>query len=87
MYSLHSINYNVGLHVHNYITRKTVGRYSKFWLFQGKSEATFSHSAHDNDNESDDDPTDLRYFEPAVSDDSDDNIQQHEVGRIKKLNF
>ena len=48
-------------------------------MFQGNSEA---HSAHDNDSESDDDPTDLHYFEPAVSDDSDDNTQQHEVGRI-----
>jgi hypothetical protein len=47
-------------------------------LFQVKSEATSSHSTHD-DSESDDDPTDLGYFEPADSDDSDDSTQQHEV--------
>jgi hypothetical protein len=47
-------------------------------LFQVKSEDSSSHSIHD-DSENDDDPTDLGYFEPADSHDSDDSSQQHEV--------
>jgi hypothetical protein len=47
-------------------------------LYKVKSEATSSHPIH-NVSESDNDPTDLGYFEPADSDDSDDSAQQHEV--------
>ena len=53
-------------------------------FMQSESGAASSHSTRDDDDggSDHDDPTDLGYFEPLDSDDSDDSIQQYEVYRI-----